>query len=279
VKVHWTRAEEFAAAYLRPAAVIDTRSGAHADGTLSAWDFLNVGSGAAGIACPYVIPNQRIRYQPADSPLRQGSYRALAATANHFARESQVDELAHRVGVDPVEFRLRQLADDRLADVLRAVASHVGWNDGPSRSDSWFGIACGLEKDARVATCAEVRVEREGTIRVTRIATAFDCGAIVDADNLTNQIEGATVMGLGGALFEQVHFAQGRLLTQSLAEYRVPRFSDVPPVDVILVDRPDVPAAGAGETPIVCVAPAIANALYAATGARRRSLPLNGEVV
>ena len=89
-----------------------------------------------------------------------------------------------------------------------------------------------------------------------------------------NQIEGATIMGLGGALFERVEFAQGRLVTRSLSQYRVPRFSDVPAIDVVLLDRPDVPSAGAGETPIVCVAPAVANAIFAATGARTRSLPL-----
>ena len=81
-------------------------------------------------------------------------------------------------------------------------------------------------------------------------------------------------MGLGGALFEQISFAQGRMITRSLSEYRVPRFSDVPAIDVVLLDRPDVPSAGAGETPIVCVAPAVANAIFVATGDRRRSLPL-----
>jgi isoquinoline 1-oxidoreductase len=275
VKVHWSRAEEFGAAYVRPAAVIDIRSGADSDGSLCAWDFLNVGSGAAGIGCPYVIPNQTIRFQPADSPLRHGSYRALAATANHFARESHVDELAHAVGVDPVELRLTHLQDDRLADVLRAAAEGAGWrwNDGGRRSDGYLGIACGVEKDARVATCAEVRVDG-AELGVTRIVTAFDCGAIVDADNLINQIEGETVMGLGGALFEQVHFARGRLRTLALSDYRVPRFRDLPAIEVVLVDRPEVPSAGAGETPIVCVAPAIANAVFAARGVRIRSLPL-----
>jgi nicotinate dehydrogenase subunit B len=265
VKVRWTRAEEFEAAYLRPAAVIDVRSGAGANGTLTAWDFLNVGSGAAGIGCPYAIPNQRAAFQAADSPLRHGSYRALAATANHFARESHLDELAHRLGVDPVDLRLSHLDDQRLADVLRGAAERAGW--GERRG---LGIACGVEKGAYVATCAEVG--KDG--RVTRIVTAFDCGAIVDADNLENQIQGATVMGLGGALFEQIRFAEGRLVTRSLSEYRVPRFSDVPAIDVVLVDRRDEPPAGAGETPIVCVAPAVANALFAATGERRRSLPL-----
>jgi nicotinate dehydrogenase subunit B len=279
VKVHWSRAEEFGAAYVRPAAVIDIRSAADSDGRLSAWDFLNIGSGAAGIGCPYVVPNQTIRFQPADSPLRHGSYRALAATANHFARESHIDELAHSVGANPVEFRLTHLEDDRLAHVLRAAAERAGWrwNDRRHAPDGYLGVACGLEKDARVATCAKVCVDG-AELRVTRIVTAFDCGAIVDADNLTNQIEGATVMGLGGALFERVHFAGGRLLTLSLSDYRLPRFRDLPAIEVVLVDRPEVPSAGAGETPIVCVAPAIANAVLAAKGVRIRSLPLLREL-
>jgi isoquinoline 1-oxidoreductase len=274
VKVHWSRADEFGAAYLRPAAVIDVRSGAHADGTLTAWEFVNVSSGALGIACPYAIPNQRVRFQPADSPLRQGSYRAVAATANNFARESHLDELAHRLAVDPVDLRLRHLEDERLAHVLRAAAERGGWNEQRSSNGTGLGIACSVEKGARVATCAELSVEPDRTVRVTRIVTAFDCGAVVDADNLENQIEGATVMGLGGALFERVRFAQGQLVTRALSQYRVPRFSDVPAIEVVLLDRPELPSAGAGEAPIVCVAPAIANALFAATGLRVRSLPL-----
>ncbi len=265
VKVRWTRAEEFEAAYVRPAAVIDVRSGVSAEGTVTAWEFVNVASGASGIGCPYAIPNQRLVFRPAESPLRHGAYRGIGATANHFARESQLDELAHELGADGVELRLRHLEDDRLADVLRAAAERAGWNERAG-----LGIACGVEKGAYVATCAEV--DPEG--RVTRFITAFDCGAIIDPDNLANQIEGATIMGLGGALFERVRLAQGRLVTRSLADYRVPRFSDVPPVEVVLLDRPDVPSAGAGETPILCVAPAIANALFATTGERRRSLPL-----
>ena len=179
------------------------RSGADSDGTLRAWDFLNIGSGAAGIGCPYAIANQRLVFQPAESPLRQGSYRGIGATANHFARESHLDELAHRLGADPVELRLRHLEDERLADVLRAAAERAGWNARPG-----LGIACGVEKGAYIATCAEVTVD-DGTIRVTRLVTAFDCGAIVDSDNLVNQIEGATIMGIGGALFERVGSRRG----------------------------------------------------------------------
>jgi isoquinoline 1-oxidoreductase len=269
VKVRWSRAEEFAWAYFRPASVIDVRSALGPDGRLAAWDFRNVNSGPFGIRSPYAIPNERLEYQPADSPLRQGSYRALAATANTFARESHIDELAHAAGADPLEFRLANLRDKRVAAVLNAAAEAFAWKPGASGAGSGMGIACGVDKGGRIATCVEV-----AGASLTRIVTAFECGAIVDPDNLRNQVEGATVMGLGGALFEAVHFENGRPTNGSMTAYRVPRFSDVPPIEVILLDRRDQPSAGAGETPIIAIAPAIANAIFAATGRRIRSLPL-----
>lgn len=277
VKVRWSREEEFTWGYFRPAAVIDVRSGATREGVITAWEFTNLNSGPAAILCPYDIPHQSIRFQPAVSPLRQGSYRALAATANHFARESHMDELAHELGIDPLELRLRHLSDERLAAVFRTAGEHAAWSEGVARSHGagrGLGIAGGVEKDGRVATVADVRVDPDRRVEILRIVTAFECGAIVDPDNLRNQIEGATVMGLGGALFERVRFANGRILNACLSEYRVPRFADVPPIEVVLVDLPDEPPAGAGETPIVAVAPAVANAIFAATGRRLRSMPL-----
>jgi isoquinoline 1-oxidoreductase len=273
VKVRWSRAEEFAHGYLRPAAVIEVRSGADRDGALRAWDFTNVNAGAAAIAPPYDVADLRLAFQPAESPLPQGSYRALAATANTFARESHIDEIADACGADPLELRLRNLSDERLADVLRAAADRGGW--GTSKDGAGTGIACGLEKDGRVATCV-LMSSAEPEPRIERIVTAFDCGAVVDRDNLVNQIEGATVMALGGALFEAVRFEDGCILNGSMTHYRVPRFHDVPPIEVVVVDPEAVPPAGAGETPMIAVAPAIANALFALTGERRRSLPLFG---
>jgi CO/xanthine dehydrogenase Mo-binding subunit len=269
VRVHWTREDEFRLGYVRPAAVIDVRAGTLADGTLAAWDFVNVNAGAAGLPIPYRVADWRVRFQPAESPLPQGSYRALAATANNFARESHLNELAELAGVDPLELRLRLLDDERLRAVLMAAAERAGWNERGARS---LGIAAGIEKSGRVATCAEV----SGSV-VTRIVTAFDCGAVLDPDNLTNQIEGATVMGLGAALFERIRFKGSTILNASLTAYRVPRFGDVPPIEVVLLDRPDEPSAGAGEAPIVAVAPAVAAALHAETGERPRSLPLRPE--
>jgi nicotinate dehydrogenase subunit B len=276
VKVRWTREEETTWAYFRPAAVIDIRSGARMDGTLTAWEFTNLNSGGRAIEPPYRVSNRRITYQPADSPLLQGSYRALSATANTFARESHVDELAHRLGVDPVEWRLHHLTDDRLVAVLQAAADRAGWTPAPhaDAGGRGMGIACSVEKESRVATCVEVRAAPGDPLEIVRIVTAFECGTILDPHNLANQVEGALVMGLGGALFEAIHFADGRVLNAAQSQYRVPRFHDLPPIEVVLLNRPDLPSAGAGETPIVALAPAIANAIFAASGVRLRSLPL-----
>ena len=131
VSVTWTRQEEFTWAYVRPAAVIDVRSGATSDGDLTAWEFTNINSGDAGILCPYEIPNQRIEFRPADSPLRQGSYRALAATANHFARESHLDELAHQA-------RRRSVGAPSAASPRRPARGRVrgGGRAGGARPDA-----------------------------------------------------------------------------------------------------------------------------------------------
>lgn len=240
-----------------------------------AWEHVDINTGASALRTSYEVADQRVVFEPADSPLPHGPYRALAATANHFARESHIDELAHAVGMDPLRFRLRNLDDERLIAVLESAADRAGW-DEPSRDrlPGWgAGVACGTEKGGYVATCAHVRVE-DGQVEVLRIVTAYECGAIINPDNVRRQIEGATVMGLGGALFEAVHFDDGRILNASLRSHRVPRFTDVPTIEVVLLDRPDLPPAGAGETPIVAVAPAVANAIFAATGIRLRSLPL-----
>ncbi len=271
VRVALDRAEEFRHTYLRPAAVIDVRSGAR-DGRVTAWDFRNLNSGTAALDAPYRFATRRIAYQPADSPLPQGPYRALAATANTFARESHVDELAAAMGIDPVELRLGHLADEQLMIVLRAAAERAEW-PGPAGDGRATGIACGIEKGGRVATAVDVLVEGD-RLHVLRVISAFACGAIVNPDNLCRQIEGATVMGLGGALFEAIRFDAGRILNGCLREYRVPRFADVPPIETVLLDRPDLPPAGGGETPITTIAPALANAVFRACGRRLRSLPL-----
>lgn len=275
VKVVWTREEEFTWAYFRPAGVIEVSSGASSDGAITSWEFHNYNSGASAIRTYYDIPNQRIVFHPTRSPLRQGSYRGLAATANHFARESHMDELAHTVNMKPLEFRLKNLRDERLRAVFQAAAKKFGWGRAKTAPGQGFGIAGGFEKGGYVATCAEVAVDRStGDVKVARVVTVFECGAIVNPDNLRNQIEGSNIMGLGGALFEAVEFENGRILNGRFSDYRVPRFSDIPVIETVMLDRKDIPSAGAGETPIVGIAPAIGNAIFDATGVRLRSLPL-----
>ncbi len=273
VKLVWSREEELSWAYFRPAGVIDVRSAVGADNRLVAWEYRNYNSGPSGIRTPYEIPHQRIAFHPAQSPLRQGSYRGLAATANHFARESHMDEVSAALGVDPLAFRLTHLRDDRLRAVLQAAADRFGWTGRQRSPGRGFGLATGTEKGGYVATCAEVAIDG-AAVRVRRAVVAFECGAIVNPDGLKNQVEGAVAQGLGGALFEAVTFDAGHIDTSRFADYRLPRFSDMPIIDTVLVNRTDLPSAGAGETPIIGIAPAVANAIFDATGVRLRALPL-----
>ena len=275
VKVVWTREEEFTWAYFRPAGVIDISSGVKTDGTITAWDFHNYNSGSAGILTFYDIPNQRIQFHASQSPLRQGSYRGLAATANHFARESHMDELSQLVKMDPLEFRLKNLKNERLRAVFQAAAEKFGWDGRKKEPGRGFGMGGGFEKLGNVATIAEARVDRaSGKVKIERLVTAFECGAIVNPENLHNQVAGANIMGIGGALFEAIEFENGKILNNRFSQYRVPRLSDVPKIEVVLLDRKDIPSAGAGEAPIVGVAPAVGNAIFDATGVRLRSLPM-----
>lgn len=274
VKLIWTREEEFTWAYFRPAGVIDVRSGVTNDGRLTAWEFHNYLSGPSAIETPYQVSNQLVQFHPAKSPLREGSYRGLAATANHFARESHMDELAAATGMDPLSFRLKNLQNPRIRAVLQAAADRFGWtNKQPSKARG-YGLACGTEKGGYVGCCVEIAIDSNRNLRIQRVVEAWESGAIVNPEHLRNQVEGAIVMGMGGALFEQIDFADGRILNNRLSKYRVPRFSDIPKIEVVLVDRKDIPSAGAGEIPIVGIAPAVANAIHNATGMRIRSMPM-----
>jgi isoquinoline 1-oxidoreductase len=276
VKLVWTREEEFTWAYFRPSGVIDVKSGIAADGTLLAWEFHNYNSGGAGIGTPYNVANQKIQFHPAKNPpLRQGSYRGLAATANHFARESHMDELAALAGMDPLAFRLKNLKDARLRAAFETAAQRFGWGKQPATPTRGFGIAGGFEKGGYLATCAEVAIDRAmGRVKIVRVVQSFDCGAIVNPNGLRNQISGAIVQGIGGAMFETVHFENGRVTNPRFSQYRLPRFSDTPQIEVELIDRKDQPSMGAGETPLMGLAPAVAGAIFSATGVRLRSLPL-----
>jgi nicotinate dehydrogenase subunit B len=178
------------------------------------------------------------------------------------------------VKIDPLEFRLKNLKDERQSAVLNAAAKAFGWGKTKT-SGLGYGISAGFDKGGYVAACAEVSVDRgTGRVKLVRVVEAFECGAIVHPDQLKNQIEGSIVMAIGGALFEAIDFDNGKIVNSKFSRYRVPRFSDVPIIEAVLVDRKDLPSAGAGETPIVGLAPAVGNAIFDATGIRLRSLPM-----
>ncbi|MES1256800.1 MAG: molybdopterin cofactor-binding domain-containing protein, partial [Acidobacteriota bacterium] len=246
VKLQWTREEEFTWAYFRPAGVIEVRSGARKDGVITSWQFHNYNSGNAAVRSPYNIPHQIAEFHASDSPLRQGSYRGLAASANHFARESHMDELARAIGMEPAAFRMKNASDPRLRAVMEAATERFRWGRSKSRQGQGFGMAAGFDKGGYVSACVEITVLR-GKVRIDRIVQSFECGAIVNPDELKNQIAGGAMMGVGGALFEAVEFENGRILNPRLSKYRVPRFSDMPEIEVVMVDRKDLPSAGAGE--------------------------------
>ena len=275
VRLVWTREEEFTWAYFRPAGLMELKASVQHDGTLVSWEHHNYNSGNAGLQTPYNVPSPVTEYHASRSPLRQASYRALASTANHFARESFMDELAHAVAMDPLAFRRKNLTDPRMIAVLNAAADKFGWASLKSTPTRGFGIACGTDKGGHVATCAEVAIDPTAkTVRIVRVVQAWESGAIVNPDGLNNQNSGAIVQGIGGALLEAILFSDGRILNPHFAGYRLPRFTDAPQVEIVLLDRKDLPSAGAGEIGIVGIAPAVGNAIFAATGARLRDMPM-----
>lgn len=282
VSLKWTREEEFTWASFRPAAVMDAEASLDEAGKLTSWYFININAGGSAVDSPYRTGKKNNRSVNSQPPLRHGSYRALASTANNFARESFMDELAAAAGVDPLEFRLAHLDPDRpeslrLRAVLEAAAKRFNWTERVKQKsrNRGVGIACGTEKASYVATCVEVEIDRERRRIVPRhVCEVFECGAIINPDNLRAQVEGAIIMGLGPVLREAMQFENGRMQNASFGDYEVPRFADVPALDIHLLNRPDLDAVGGGETPIIAVAPAIGNAVFQATGVRLREMPM-----
>jgi isoquinoline 1-oxidoreductase len=277
VSLQWTRAEEFTWAYFRPAGVIDIEAGMDAGHKITSWHHVNINSGGNAMDTPYRAGSARAQAVASDPPLRHGSYRGLAATANIFARESFMDELAAEAKIDPLEFRLAHLEEGRLRDVLKAAANKFKWAQRVKQKNPTVGvgIACGTEKGSFTAACVEVGIDKDkGDISVRHVCQAYECGTILNPDGLMAQVQGAIIMGIGGALREKMEFENGKITNASFWQYEVPRMKDVPEMDIILLNRPDLPSTGAGETPIVAVAPAVANAVFHATGQRIRQMPI-----
>ena len=232
----------------------------------------------------YAFPNQRVTlHWLANSPLRASSFRSLGGAANTFANESFMDELAAAAGIDALEFRLRYLSDPRAIAVLKAAAEKADWDAHPAGRTQSEGIVDGRgiafaqyeNSVAYVATVAEVQVDTaSGVVRVQRIVVAHDCGLIINPDGLRNQIEGNVIQSLSRALKEEVQFNEQRITSIDWETYPILTFSEIPEVEVILITRPGDTAVGAGEPATVTTGAAVANAIFDATGARVRQLPL-----
>ena len=239
------------------------------------------GAGSTRNAVPgYTVPVRRIRgHRRQDVALRTSSLRTLGAYGNIFAIESMIDEAADCAGVDPLDFRLGHLDDDRGRAVLQAVADHVGWRDRPRGGDVALGLGYARYK-AKGAYCAVVaEVEAVSDIRVRRLTLAVDVGRVVNPDGVRNQIEGGAVQSTSWTLKEQVTFDRTRITSIDWETYPILRFSETPQVEVLLLDRPELPSVGAGEASQGPTAAAIGNALAAAVGVRVRDLPLTPEKV
>ena len=277
VLLRWTREEEFTWAYFRPAAVIDVEASLNEKGSMTSWFFVNINSGNAALETPYRSGQSRCLYRSSNSPLRQGSYRALASVANNFARECFMDELAALAQQDPLDFRLAHLENPRLRTVLEEAAKRFNWRERVKQkaADTGVGIACGTEKGSFVAACVEIGINQEqNSITVRKITEVFECGAVINPSNLLAQVQGCMIMGLGPALREEMRFENGKVQNASFGRYRVPRLSDMPELDIYQLNRPDISSLGGGETPIIPIAPAIANAVYHATGKRFHEMPI-----
>jgi isoquinoline 1-oxidoreductase len=299
VQLVWDRSEDFLYDRYRPAAVVKIRSAMSGEGRIVAWDFKVYAAGEWGAIPLYDFPNQRLvaipetglawrRMNTADGlhPFNVGPWRMPSGYTNAFAIESHIDMLASQAGVDPVEFRMRHLTgNQRMQRVLQAAAKQFGWQPGRTPSGRGIGVACSGELKSGPsivgsyktlgAAVAEVEVDKNsGEVQVKRVVNAVDAGIIVNPEGARQQIEGGITMALGGALTEEVTFHDGELLARNFDSYQLPRFSTIPKMEVVLIDNPELAPDGIGEPVIVAVGPAIANAIFDATGARLLRFPM-----
>ncbi len=282
VQVAWTRAEEFFYDNFRPAAVVTVKSGIDGAGKLRLWDYSVYFAGSRSAEQFYDVPNNLMRTyggwrgEGANvHPFGVGPWRAPGANINVFARESQIDIMAAKAKMDPLEFRLANMADKRMRQVLQVAAEKFGWKPAPAPSGRGYGIACGIDAGTYVATIAEVQVDKaSGRVKVKRIVSAQEMGIVINPEGATIQMEGCITMGLGYALAEEVRFRGGEVLERNFDTYEVPRFSWLPQIETILVKNDELTPQGGGEPAIVPIGAVIANAVFDACGARVFRMPL-----
>jgi isoquinoline 1-oxidoreductase len=290
VQVAWSRGDEFFWDTFRPAAVVKIKSGTDASGKIVLWDYAVYFAGERSSAQFYDIPHHRTyvagewgggRGGAASAhPFAVGAWRAPASNTNVYARESQIDIMAAKAKTDPLEFRLKNLTNERMKRVLNAAADKFGWKPGVSPSGRGLGLVCADYNGTYVATAAEVAVDKNsGAIKVKRVVCAQDMGQCVNPEGAILQIEGCITMGLGYALTEEVHFKNGEILERNYDTYELPRFSWLPKIETVLVENDALAPSGGGEPAIINMGGVLANAVFDATGARLFALPMTKERV
>ena len=285
VQVVWSREEEFFYDTFRPAAFVKVGSGLDSANRITFWDFHVFFAGDRSSQMIYDCPHLRTVSTGSfggrgPHPFATGAWRGPGSNTNIFARESHIDIMAARAGMDPVAFRLKNLADPRMARVLTAAANAFKWTPAKAPSTRGYGVALLDYLNTYLAAMAEVAVDKAtGQIRVKRVTVAQDLGQVVNPEGTRMQMEGCIVMGLSSVLAEEIHFRGGTIKDRNFDSYGITRFSWVPEIETVLVDNPDLAPQGCGEPTITCVAPMIANALFDATGVRIFRLPLTPERV
>jgi isoquinoline 1-oxidoreductase beta subunit len=301
VQVVWTREDDIRQGFYRPAGYHAMRGGLDSTGELVAWSHHLVNASryralgreaeaGAGEAYPFdlpaeFVPNFRLSYTSVNSVIPRGQWRAIAYSANVFVVESFIDELAHAADSDPFRFRLRLLGEPRevpfysrtydsgrLRSVLEIAADRAGWGD-PLTDGRAQGIAASYANGAFVAHVAEVSVESDGSLRIHRVTSAVDIGTVVNPSGARAQEEGSVAMGLSATVGEQITVTDGRVDQSNFHDYPVLRIDRMPEVDVHFVSS-SRPPEGIGEGALPPLAPAITNAVFAATGQRIRELPI-----
>lgn len=281
VMLEWTRDEEFLYDTYHPASVTKVTSGIDKNGMIKLWDYNVYYGGTRGSDTIYDVPNARTtsytrgKNSPPVHPVLTGAWRAPNNNTNTFVRESQIDIMACKAGIDPLEFRLKNLKDEKMIACLKAVADKFGYTASKTPSGRGIGIACGFDANTWVAEMAEVEVDKAtGKVKVKRIACAQDMGLCVNPQGALLQIEGCLAMGLGYALSEEIFFEGGKVLTRGFDTYEIPKFSWIPEMQAVILDRKDKAPTGGGEPAIIAVGGVVANAIFDATGARMYRMPM-----
>jgi len=283
VQLAWTREEEFMYDWFRPAAVIKINSGITKDGLIKFWDFNSYCAGARGTKLFYGVPHHKTTTYDGEEvhPFFTGAWRAPGNSTNTFARESQIDIMAHKIGMDPLKFRLKNMNDERAINSLKIAADKYGWSDKTLPEGTGKGIATGTDAGTLVTVIAEVKVEKDtGKVKVTKAVVGQDMGQVVNPKGVIIQAEGCVNMGLGYSLSEDIEFDWGEVKSSNFGNYQIPLFSMIPEViETALVDAMDQPPQGGGEPAIICMGGAIANAVFDACGTRVFRLPITPERV